>query len=234
MSLSGDRSCSRARRLALGLLLLAVPACGLSDYERLMRESQEREKFFQDEQKYLGKPVEMPTHQVQTDKDKEAREEAVANVFFRPPKGIEAKPKPEPRNGRMWQYPADSRGSDFSYVEMAFAADDKDFADEVMKCYQASEQPTRSTHQFTPSGQDTPLLFDSWEFSNGQAGYSVNILRSNRPIAVVYIYNKARRDNALKAIEVSLQSLAVDQQVILARQRYNQKTPWKLATPPKG
>ena len=234
MSTAADRSCSRAHRFVLGLLLLAVPACGLSDYEKLMSESQAREKRFREEQIFLDKPVEMPKRKVQTEKDKEAREEPVANVFLRPPWGIESKPKPEPRSGLMWQYPANARNTDFAYVEMAFGEDDKNFADKVVNSYQTSEQPKHDSRQLTPPGQDTPLNFDTWTFGSGQFGYSVNILRSGPPIAIVYIYNQGRPDSVRKAMELSLQSLAVDQQVGAARARYNLKTPWKLGSKPSS
>jgi len=210
------------------LLLLAVPACGLSDYEALMRDAQEREKRFHDEQKYLDKPVTMPTRKVKKDKDKEEREKPVGNVFFRPPRGIDSNAKSEPRDNLIWQYPARSNGNDFIWVALAFGDDEKDFADKVVKSYQP-EPPNPSSLQLTPPGQETPMLFDTWDFSSGDYGYSINVLRGSRPIAVVYIYNKVRYETVRKAIEISLQSLAVDpQQVGAARQRYNRPTPWKL------
>ncbi|MGH7169207.1 MAG: hypothetical protein ACRELG_02875 [Gemmataceae bacterium] len=227
MRTSSHLPSTRVRRLALGLLLLAVPACGLSDYEARMYDSQKREERFKEEQKYLDKPVETPTRKVQTDQDKEGHEVMLAMMFFRPPKGIGATPKP--RDNLIWQYSAVSTTGDFYEVHMAFAdEDDKDFANKVVGKYPMPAQPRQEVRQFLPPGQETPQVFDTWEFASGQVGYSVNILRSNRPIAIVYIYNKVRYESAGKAIKVSLQALAVEGQAGAARERYSRQSPWKL------
>lgn len=210
---------NRSRWIGLALLLLAVPACGLTDYEALMREAQEREALFRAEQKYLGPPVQIP----ETEKDD--KKVPLANVFFRPPKGTGSKAEPR---GMMWRYPADSR-SDFKYVDMAFAEDNKDFAQNVRNNYQGGDSATGSTRQITPPGQKTAMVFDVWEF-DGQTGYhSVNILKdSPKPVAIVFIFDKAKLDSARKIIELSLQSLGVDGNSSAARQHSNQKSPWKL------
>jgi hypothetical protein len=214
---------TRVRRLGLALLLLAVPACGLSDYEKLMRDAQERKERFDAEQKYLGKPVIIPTRKDEKDKDV-----AIATAFFRPPKGIDS--KPQPLNDVMWRYKADPRNSDFQAVDMAFAEDSKDFADKVLTVYGGLGK-AGSAVQITPPGQETAMLFDHWEIDKA----SVNILRgSSKPVAVVYIY-KARPDSTRRAIEqLSLQSLGVGQGAGAARQRANEKSPWKLEGAPSS
>ncbi len=212
-------SLNRPRRFGLALLLLAVPACGLTDYEMLMRESQEREERFRSEQKYLGPPLQMPTQ-----KDKEDREVPLASVFLRPPKGVESKPK---QSGMMWRYGADSR-SDFIAVDMAFAEDNKDFSRNVLEYYGRPDIAI-TPRQITALGQKSPMNIDSCEFSSEQRGYSVNILKdSSKPVAIVYIYKKDRAESARKIIELSLQSVGIDQGYSTAKMRYNQKSPWKL------
>ena len=213
MSTSPDRRLSRARRLALGLLLLALPACGLSDYEALMQKTQENAERFRDEQKYLDAPVTIPT-----EKDKDDNEVRLANVFFRPPKGISTNPEPQPRNGLMWRYL--SRKSEFALVEMAFGEGDKEFADKVMSCYPGLSYISAPERQ-------PPLPFDSWDYNDSQFGYSINIYKGGaKKIAVVYIFRKEKRDALRKAIDLSLQTLTEKESA--ARQRYNQKSPWKL------
>jgi hypothetical protein len=210
---------NRRRRLGLALLLLAVPACGLNDYEALMREAQEREERFRAEQKYLGPPVQIPTQ-----KDKEDKEVPIANVFFRPPKGVDSKPQ---SSGMMWRYPGDGR-SDFNAVEMAFAEENKDFSRSVLDKYGRADLPPGIPRQITPPGQKTALVFEVWEFDSGQTGYSVNVLKDNpKPVAIVYIFNKAKLDSARKVIELSLQSVGIDLGYGAARLRYDQKSPWK-------
>jgi hypothetical protein len=224
MSTSADQCYSRVRRLGLGLLLLALPACGLSEYEGLMREkAQKNEEHFRNEQKYLDEPVQIPT-----EKNKEGKDVPLANVFFRPPKGIRAKPESEPRDNLLWGYPAVPKsGGDFTYVEMAFATDNKDFTTEVLQKYQAVENLP------TPQ-RDPPLPFDTWEFNDAQYGYSINVLKGGgrTQVAVVYWFGKGRHNALRTAMDLSLESLAVDQQAVMARQKYSQKSPWQLKPTP--
>lgn len=219
----------RIRRLGLALLLLGVPACGLSDYETLMREAQERADHFQDAKKYLDEPVKIPTK-----KEKEGDLELpIAEVFFRPPKGIRPTCDPTPRSDLLWRYPAQKNNAECSRVELAFGAGKKEFAAEVVNNFNPVERVNPKTKQYPVVDREAPLVFDVWEFDIGQDAYSINILRDPVcPVAVVYVYNKARRDNARKAIDLSLQSLAVASQVRTARQRYDRKTPWKLQATP--
>lgn len=234
MSPSPNSPSARLRRLGLGLLLLAVPACGLSDYEARMLDAQEREKHFQAEEKYLDKPVEMPTKKMKLPNEKKERDVAVANVFFRPPKGIAAKPSPQQRIEWIWIYPTTQRDIDFTYVEMAFGENDKDFTDNVLSTYADKGQPKHlPLQQIARPGQETPMAFDRWEFSSGPLEYSINILQGRvKPIAIVYVYKKARSEAVGKVIELSLQTLALDSSVLTARQRYNQKSPWQLRSTP--
>ncbi|MGH7221793.1 MAG: hypothetical protein ACRELF_01040, partial [Gemmataceae bacterium] len=57
---SGHALLSRLRRLGLGLLLLVIFGCGLSDYEALMLKSQKNEERFREQEKYLDGPLLMP------------------------------------------------------------------------------------------------------------------------------------------------------------------------------
>lgn len=206
-------------RLGLGLLLLALPACGLSDYETRMRDTQQREERFRNEKKYLDEPVQIPTV-----KDKDDKETQVANVFFRPPKGIQPKAEAEPRNNLLWRYPA--RSGEFAAVEMAFATEDKEFVNKIFQNYERAEEPKSPM-------REPPLPFDSWEFDGNRLSYSINVLKGgSTQVAVVYIFGKGRRDSLRPAIDLSLQSLAADQKVAAARQKYAEKSPWRLKPTP--
>jgi hypothetical protein len=217
----------RARGLIVGLLLLSLSACGLSDYEEKMRETQEREERLREETRYLDAPI-----KIQTEK-KEEREVPVANVFFRPPRGIQAAFLSDQVKGLLWRYPGRPNGGEFLFVELAFGDDDKEFASKVLSKYQASGGTQQSARQLTPPGRDKPVVFDVWDFDNGQEGYSVNILRGGRTqVAVVYAFPRVRRDNVRKAIDLSLESLGVDGAAYAARKRYEQKSPWQLTAAP--
>jgi hypothetical protein len=195
------------------LLLLSLPACGLSEYEGLMQKAQERADRFRDEQKYLDAPMTFPT-----EKDKEGHDVPLATVFFRPPKGIESKPSEKPRNNIMWQYLARPRGSEFAYVEMAFDDGEENFVNKVVGSYQRREGvPAPERKQ--------PWPFDSWEYNDEPYGYSINIYKGGtKKIAIVYLFRKDKRDALRKAIDLSLQTLTDN----AARHRFNQKSPWKL------
>ncbi len=148
----------RALRLSLALLLLTLPACGLSDYEALMQKAQERAEHFREEQKYLDAQVGIPS-----EKDKDGHDVAIVDVFFRPPKGINSEP-PEKPNNLMWKYSPRPRGSDFAYVELAFAEDDPDFPRKVMGNYPGLTQVSNPERK-------QPWPFDSWEFNGSRLGY---------------------------------------------------------------
>lgn len=229
-------SSKRARRFGLAFLLLAVPACGLSDYEALMRDAQERKERFDEEQTFLDAPV-----QIAKQKNKDGKDEPVANVFFRPPKGILPKPESQARTGSStWRYARGKAGSEFVYVDLAIPEDAADIAGSVVSTYTTADQAAHRNQTITPPDQETPMRFDIWESNSGQTGYSINVLVQQggqkllKPLAVIYHYNKGRTQNVRKAIELSLQSLAVDQRAGVARLRYNQRSPWRLEAEPKG
>jgi hypothetical protein len=207
--------CSHIRRLVLLLGLLAVPACGLSDYEKLMDEAQKRGERFRDEKVYLDEPVKIPTR-----KDKDDKEEPLASAFFRPPKGIQSSGK-EDANKLFWNYYRSGSGGEFARVDLAFAADNNTFLEDVERVYPRKQAVTP---QWT-----TPLPFDSWEYDEGPYTYSVNVAREGgTKVAIVFIMAKGRAGNLRKVMELSLQSLAVGPAAVAAQRRYNEKSPWKL------
>jgi hypothetical protein len=212
----------RLRNLGAGLLLLSLSACGLSDYENLMRQTQEREARFREEQKNLAEPVKVPKR-----KDKEDREVAVADLFFRPPKGIQSVGQPVPGSSILWAFPRRAT-SDFDHIELAVAEESKDFANEVLRNYQVSGTFQQRVRQLQPLGRD-PLVFDTWEFDGSQYGYSVNILRGSQPpTAVIFVYAPRRHNDLSKTIDLSLESLALGRQASKAREKFSQPSPWQL------
>jgi hypothetical protein len=218
------KAAHRLRAFGLGLLLLALPACGLSDYEKLMGQAQEREARFREEQKYLAEPVKVPKR-----KDKEDREVAVADVFFRPPKGIQSVGQAVPGSSILWAFPRRAASGDFDHIEMAFGEDSKDFANEVLRNYQVVQGTLQQrVRQLQPPGRDAQT-FDTWEFDGSQYGYSVNILRGSQPpTAVIYVYAPRRHSDLSKVIDLSLESLAFGRHASKARKQFAQPTPWQL------
>src|SRR4051812_34633150 len=91
--------CRAAFCLALGL---AGAGCGVVDYEHKMANSQARVARWEEMSRLLDGPVTPPV----TMEDKYPKR--VANVFFRPPKGISpsCSNEKEPRARVMYTYPA--------------------------------------------------------------------------------------------------------------------------------
>ncbi len=203
------------RRLLLTLCLSMVPACGLSDYEKRMEETQKREERFREENKYLDEPIKIPTQ-----KNKDGQEVPVAEVFYRPPKGTQATGEAE-ANKTFYRYRPAGGGSAFPVVALAFAADNSTFLEEVQRVY------PRTTQAWTPQ-RTTPLPFDSWEYDEAPYTYSVNVSQSDPKVAVVFIFSKGRANELRKIMDLSLQSLAVGSESGAAQRRYKQKSPWKL------
>lgn len=208
-----NRSGSACRRPLFGLLLLSLSGCSLSEYEGQMHKAQENWQHYDQENKFLDKAVIFPTV-----KDKDGHDVPIADEFFRPPKGIDATPEKQPRNGLMWEYRPGPKGSAFARVDLAFEQGDKDFVSRVASCYSRREQVP------TPE-RKPPLPFDSWEYNDTPYSCSINIYKGGaQKVAVVFLFVKEKRESLRKSIELSLQSMADK----TARQRYKQKSPWKL------
>lgn len=216
---------TRTRRWFFALGLLTVPACGLSDYEARMEETQKREDRFREEKKYLDEPVKIPTR-----KNKDDQEVALATVFFRPPKGIQSKGEEQP-NKVFWRYRPNANNrpnanSDFLVIELGFASDNNTFLDDVARIY------PRKAQSWTPQ-RTPPLPFDSWEYDEAPYTYSVNVSREGATrVAIVYIFPKGRVEVLRKAIDLSLESFAADAQAGAALRRYQRKSPWNLENKP--
>jgi hypothetical protein len=206
-----NRACFRVRFLGLAAMLLLLPACGLRDYENSMRKTQERVERFNDETKYLDEPVNIPTR-----KEKDV-DMPVAQVFFRPPKGVQSSFQPEQIDSLLWRYL--SRGGNFSRVEMAFDEGNKEFTEKVLRNYKTPEQ-------LQPPEREPALPFDVWEYADAQTIYSINILKNSpTQVAVVFVFPRGSRDYVRRAMELSLQSLAVGAKVGAARSK-SRKSPW--------
>jgi hypothetical protein len=197
--------------------------CGLSDYEALMVESQEREQRFREESTYLGEPINVPTRK---EKDTET---PLADIFFRPPKGIPSTPDGKPRGGLLYRYAPRSPAGDFALLELAFGSEEKDFAATVRHNFQAWDpNKSKTTRQVRPPGR-AALSFDVYDFADEQYSYSAYLWQGGRTqVAIVFYITRGRRDSARKVMDISLESFAADSAVLAARREYARKTPWRL------
>jgi len=83
------------------VLLLGAGGCGLSEYEQQIDREQKRLQLIDEENSYLGEPIEAP-------KIKQANSTTfqipTTTIGFRPPRGIAAKPGSELRGDILYQY----------------------------------------------------------------------------------------------------------------------------------
>src|SRR5262249_24494654 len=88
---------TRMHLLTVNCIVAALACgCGLSEYESLMANSQERVRRFEEENKNLDARIKWPK--------KKKNEKNYVAVFFRPPKGISLTPNPN-KNGSLYVYP---------------------------------------------------------------------------------------------------------------------------------
>jgi hypothetical protein len=211
----------------LGLLICG---CGLADYEKQMANSQARVERIEEERKFLDEPIFVPRKF-----EKEASYPLV-NLFFRPPKGINpAAPanEKEPHGGILYWYPPRKPGSagGVTRVELAIGGAQKEFGAEVLK-YFTTSPPAARQRQVRPPGR-AQVNFETFEFEEATNFYSVNLWRQVnqqgaivKQLAIVYQVDRTRRNTVTnQAIEMSLQSLAVDAEANAQRDLHKKGSP---------
>ncbi len=207
------------RQAALLLLCVPLGGCGLSDYEAQMRETQARLQELDHTNKLLDEPLVVRG----------------ADVFLRPPRGIQKSPEGEPRDGLLYHYPTRGSGAGpFLFVEVAVAeAKRPDFAAEVLRHYPAAGQVLAfKPGTLRPADHRTPAKFDTHEFDGDEATYSVNVYKGEKAqVAVAYAIAKGQRAAADEALNRSLDSLAFGADADRQRQEYK-TPPWHLTEAP--
>ncbi len=189
-------------------LALVLSGCGLADYEKRMEKAQADLQRYEEENRLLDKPVYVPSQ-----KDKGP----LANVFFRPPRGISstAANENDPRGGLLYSYLPryDRAAGPFNRVELAFGGEQKEFTADVLKALNCNQTATRQRTVNVP-WRKTPLTFDTVEFEDERNFYSVNVWTGPRSkVAIVYGLAKEQRTAGNRTMELSLASLAVDGEV---------------------
>jgi hypothetical protein len=214
----------------LGGLLLAS-GCGVADYEGKMLSAQKRLERYEEESRLLGNPLTLPSRDT-----KDAGKQRIAHLFLRPPKGISttAENESEPRNRLLYSYrprSANAAGG-VALVELA-AGDQKDFAAEVLRCVNPSGKAASRTREVRHPLRQTATTFETTEFEDDQYFYTVNVWRgAKNQIAVVYWVFKDRRAGASKAVDLSLESFAVDAEASRQQKSWH-LSPLKMTEPPK-
>lgn len=220
--------------LLTGLGLL-VGGCGVAEYEKKMLEAQTQFQRFEEEQKQLGPPLNVPRV---TDENKVQRD--IATLYLRPPLGIgpNASNVAEPRERLFYSYPPvdkDKPVNGVTLVELAVgdALRDRDFANNVLRCFSATGGVAPRSNPVQVPGRAEPIHFQTTEFEDGQYFYSVNVWRGTKQqVAVAYWVRREQKAAARRALDVSLKTFAMDADAQAARLQYQRATTGQLLKPP--
>jgi hypothetical protein len=210
-------------------LLAALGGCGLSDYEARMREAQARLKRFDEENKLLGEPLQVPTR---TD-EKTKAVVPVADAFVRPPRGIMSMPEKEPRSGLLYRYPpAQGGAAPFTQVEVAYGTGQKDFVNEVLDRFGNTNEKPKKRQIRSAAGEQTRTIL-SLEFDDGPTGYSINIfLDEKTPLAVVFWLAPKQFVAARRTIEMCLEWTGAGPEADRLRKAFAYRSPLLGRRPP--
>jgi hypothetical protein len=225
------------RRLALVLGVgFLVGGCGLSDYEDKMKAGQERVERFDELNKFLGAPLNTPPKKGQTPGDGGLLQPADVDFFLRPPRGIVTAFDKGTKGQFLYHYPAE--GGDFSsmYVGLSLSPTDNLWND-ILEPFGSFDPSAVTTTAITPrESAAQPLQFETTAFTlpgNPPLSYYIYVYKQvlpgkggepGRNAKAVIIYcippDKAATPDALKARNMSLETVALGEQAARERQDY--------------
>jgi hypothetical protein len=199
-------------------VLLFALGCGLSEYQEKFARQQERVNYWDRENEYLGKPIELP-------KKKEGDTSPGMLIFFRPPLGVLATPDEKPV-GVLFHYAkagsaksakgsaAKVSGIQDVYVARSINTDWSAFKAEVLASIKGAEGTATRIVTFSPPGRE-PITFETLSFTAGAdpvMNYQFYFFRNETYRVAIGFQGPAKvmsSDVSKEAIELSLKSLAV-------------------------
>ena len=196
-----------------------LSGCGIAAYEAKMTSEQERLKYFDKEEDLLTGPVDRPRDPPK--KDPNSKEPDLADVFFRPPKGISTKftENDKPYGPYFQRYQRTATNCAFLEVSVAALNDKKeDLASELLKPFQLS---TSAKKVEEPPGRK-PLEFREYKDRDTQPTLLLYLYQQGSTrVAVVYRIDTGKSTTqAFEAIKYSLGSLEISGAAYIARTRY--------------
>ncbi|HEY1860692.1 MAG TPA: hypothetical protein VGG61_10080 [Gemmataceae bacterium] len=231
------------RNATLGILVgtALVSGCGLAEYEANMASEQARIHRIDLENKYLEDPIEWPAKKEsdkkdgdKKDGDKKDVDKNWADVFFRPPRGIDRKPQQQQR-GMLYEYRR-SKDNNGPILEILIGTgvDQKDFSNDVRKLFPPSVSAITTRRETrTVPGRNEPLAFELTTFDDANSTYLKCIYKKgDAQVAVVYHLEKTGKlvvfsddekseSELANKIRLSLESLGVDQEASRLRVAFN-------------
>jgi hypothetical protein len=203
--------------LAAGLVLGA--GCGLADYERRFEQQQARLKALDEENKYLGDPVEIPSG---TDND------PPVEVFWRPPKGI-SRSSDDKSFGDLAHYPRAGAGGGVAEVYLAVRTGDRSFLTEGIKPLVSGPLETKRVSKPIPGREPLPFYALEHDARNGYH-YLIYVYQKDKAqVAVVFVVKTGDKDQAAVTtpIDYSLKSLVVGPDAARLRRAFQSRPPAK-------
>lgn len=210
------------------LAAVTAAGCGLGEYEQNIEKQEKRIAYIDQENRYLGPPVEWPPPPPPEAKPKTG----LPPVFFRPPRGMLTKADPTPLGTVMYRFGPKPQPPNFGGAKkkdeevLGFLAvfvgvkeasvSEKDFKNDALQPFGVGDQPAKAVF-YQPPGREQ-MAFDQWAVNaEGNSAYYVYLYRGGSPAVVAFqtppVPNDPSREGKLqalfKAMEYSIQSLAV-------------------------
>jgi hypothetical protein len=230
--------------VVIATALLSGAGCGLSEYEEKMVSEQKRIDYLDNENYYLGEPIQLPPPAAPP-----AGQEPkpTVDVFFRVPSGISKTADAKPLGDLLHRYlkvqvqrtygraarPADASlpENPFEEVQVAVAGDREhdDFVKTVLAPYERYEKSNMTLVTKEAFGRH-PLKFQTltctYTDAKTQAGWAYLIYfyqQQNWHMAFVFVLPKDRATSkdVLKVVDLSLQSLGLGAEAAQQRSRYH-------------
>ena len=225
-----------AGRHVLRLALLMACGCSMADYEARMDKNAQRLKIFDEENKYLGDMLELPTPV--SLKDKVVVPGLPVELYLRPPKEVASRPKENElpfglASTPLFRYPGPPGFNVFiTAAKIQEKGEPKDgvptseFGNRVLagvrdfykREFKASDIPfkTQTLPELTKPIDPlvTPIEVDHVPiFDNLKPPSNISIYFYQRGMyqaAVLYFYPSEKRDEFKKSIDMSIATLALD------------------------
>jgi hypothetical protein len=232
---------SQSRLVFLAAILSGIAGCGLSEYQAKMASEQKRIELVDEENKFLGDPLEFPFRNAAPASPQDPPK---PDVFLRLPKGFSSKPDDKPVGDFYYHFgrvstPHTSRYSPSSgtqenffqdaYVAVAFDNKTDEFSKKVFQPF-GSSQWTEMNRVVKDLPGRTKLEYQAFSASDAanppSTYYCYFYQGPNILVAVIFRVPKdqAQAASVSKGIDYCLQSLAVGMEAGQQRQRFGGQT----------
>jgi hypothetical protein len=200
-------------RYVIFIAALALTGCGVAGYEKQMQEAEVRIQRFDEENRLLGDPLELPA----------LPKELAVTLFLRPPKGVVNSSK---KDDIPYHYPATSGVCTDLYLAIN---EGREKAEKLIEERLGSTALNWQPVEVNPPGRP-PIAFETVEFFDPKvpantAVYVAYVHQSaGRPaVGVVFRVLKSNRDAAGPSLKMSMESYAEAGDAFKARDDFKKR-----------